>query len=81
MKKLNLKLGDIKEMLTKEQMKKVVGAYGSYCRSGKCQLYISEKGIEVTGKCHQETIGGLIHCYCQNGTHTTDPAQWSVCNK
>lgn len=30
MKKLNLKLGGIKEMLTREQMKKVVGGYGGY---------------------------------------------------
>ncbi len=28
MKKLNLKLGGIKEMLSREQMKKVVGGYG-----------------------------------------------------
>jgi hypothetical protein len=29
MKKLNLQLDSIKEMLTKEQMKKIVGGYGS----------------------------------------------------
>ena len=31
MKKLNLQLGSIKEMLTKEQMKKVVGGYDGNC--------------------------------------------------
>lgn len=31
MKKLNLKLGGIKEMLTREQMKKVVGGYNPNC--------------------------------------------------
>jgi len=34
MKKLNLQLGSIKEMLTKEQMKKVAGGYG--CYTGNC---------------------------------------------
>jgi len=33
MKKLNLQLGSIKEMLTKEQMKKVAGGYGG-CDAG-----------------------------------------------
>jgi len=31
MKKLNLQLGSIKEMLTKEQMKKVAGGYDESC--------------------------------------------------
>jgi len=31
MKKLKLKLDGIKEMLTKEQMKKISGGYGSCC--------------------------------------------------
>lgn len=37
MKKLNLKLDNIKEMLTKEQMKKIVGGYGDNggCPSGQ----------------------------------------------
>jgi|GEM_PF-6483621 len=35
MKKLNLKLGSIKEMLTKEQMKKVVGGGGYGCMFGE----------------------------------------------
>ncbi len=35
MRKLNLKLGGIREMLSREQMKKVVGGYGSGdCSSG-----------------------------------------------
>lgn len=43
MKKLNLQLGSIKEMLTKEQMKKVQGGYG-------CQLgcFVEGQGGTIT---------------------------------
>lgn len=37
MKKLNLQLGNIKEMLTKEQMKKISGGYNDlYCFDFTC---------------------------------------------
>jgi hypothetical protein len=36
MKKLNLQLGSIKEMLTKEQMKKVSGGYDCFLQTYDC---------------------------------------------
>jgi hypothetical protein len=44
MKKLNLKLGGIKEMLTKEQMKKVIGGDGYGYGGATTQCYITTSG-------------------------------------
>lgn len=52
MKKLNLQLGSIKEMLTKEQMKKISGGYGE-CYNGAC--------MDVTVQCIC-TDGSFFNC-------------------
>jgi len=56
MKKLNLKLNDIKEMLTKEQMKKITGGYDMFC-SRQC-------GVKGTGN--------LVYCNSNNGYCSED---------
>lgn len=38
MKRLNLQLGSIKEMLTKEQMKRVAGGYDGLCPDGTTDM-------------------------------------------
>jgi natural product precursor len=63
MKKLNLKLNDIKEMLTKEQMKNITGGYWGPCtiacnkdktcdsKTGDCKVSGSDyKWIQCDGK-------------------------------
>jgi len=53
MKKLNLKLDDIKEMLTKEQMKKITGGYGiCYESCGKKEPPIDCNS--VSGNCSRD---------------------------
>jgi len=52
MKKLNLQLGSIKEMLTKEQMKKVSGGYdGGGCPTG--EIFVSGVGWCPTSSCSE----------------------------
>lgn len=89
MKKLNLKLGGIKEMLSREQMKKVVGGYGyddgggSFgCKSSSCSVTYWD-GIQYRtdpGNCGVVTIRppGLFTdpsfvCQCSSQPSGTSP--------
>ncbi len=47
MKKLNLKLGGIKEMLSREQMKKVVGGDGYGYAANTCGVNYLHNGVRV----------------------------------
>jgi hypothetical protein len=49
MKKLNLKMGGIKEMLSKEQMKSVVGGYGYGYGGDFCTFRMTDPQGHVTG--------------------------------
>ncbi|MBS0030356.1 hypothetical protein ACTJJ0_26005 [Chitinophaga sp. 22321] len=88
MKKLKLKalhLGAT-EVLSREQLKNVLGGTGSagsgdgHCKTGKCKLYVSDLGITVDGDCTDFHEGGTIRCSCVNGDYQTDPNTWSACN-
>jgi hypothetical protein len=63
MKKLKLKLDGIKEMLTKEQMKKISGGYSSCCvddcPSGQYRLCYD---INCFGACHYICLVGGGTC-------------------
>jgi len=61
MKKMNLKLGGIKEMLTREQMKKVVGGYG-YDGGGStnCYMCCSPDPQGPCGVCNKNGNGGCL---------------------
>ncbi|MHA4894994.1 hypothetical protein ACXZ1K_09590 [Pedobacter sp. PWIIR3] len=59
MKKLSLKLGGIKEMLTREQMKKITGGYGSG-PAGNCTITCSDGVVHQACACHT----GERHKYC-----------------
>ncbi|HXH98689.1 MAG TPA: hypothetical protein VNI52_00340 [Sphingobacteriaceae bacterium] len=63
MKKLNFKLGGIGEMLTKEQMKKVVGGYegAGRCSTGSCTINVSGHG-EQPGGCESNSAN---KCVCK----------------
>jgi len=64
MKKLNLKLDSIKEMLTKEQMKKVLGGdYGGYGSKYKCCW-------SGTSNC-SECVTCTSSCTCVSGATLT----------
>lgn len=98
MKKLKLKaLGlGAKEILSREQLKNVLGGSGTtgttgtgsgttgsgdgHCRTGSCTLYVATLGITVQGTCTDYHTGGSIRCACVNGNYSTDPGSWSVCN-
>jgi len=54
MKKINLKLDDIKEMLTKEQMKKITGGYGTCTESCGPPNNI-KKCSSASGNCSRDT--------------------------
>jgi len=63
MKKLNLQLGSIKEMLTKEQMKKVAGGYGGIggsCPRGYylCECWCFADCLPNGWACHTCVNGG-----------------------
>ena len=63
MKKLNLKMQGIGEMLSKEQMKNVTGGYGCPTRLGQpCTAYIAAYGGNVSGTCENNPSGGLCEC-------------------
>ncbi len=91
MKKLKLSelnLSDA-EVLTREELKKVLGGNGSggaYCSiSSSCSLYITSLGITADGNCtwNMGFGGGNSQCYCLatvNGqNYRTDPNEYSVC--
>ncbi|MGN6495645.1 MAG: hypothetical protein ACTHLE_26885 [Agriterribacter sp.] len=92
MKKLKLKLQNIEgaEMLSREQLKSVMGGSGGgggggagYCAiSTSCNLYVRDLGTTYEGKCYYQ-IGGKCFCGVEvNGrTYTTDPNTTSVCYK
>lgn len=98
MKKLKLKaLGlGAKEILSREQLKNVLGGSGTtgttgtgsgttgsgdgHCRTGSCSLFVSALGITVQGVCTDYHTGGSIRCACVNGNYSTDPNSWSACN-
>ncbi len=65
MKKLKLKL-DGKEMLSKEQMKKINGGYGGPCFAGAwCKnytVYVSCNSVATNGHCYGEDNLGVM-CY------------------
>jgi hypothetical protein len=67
MKKLNLKMQGIGEMLSKEQMKNVVGGYGCPNTLGQaCTAYYQPWGGNVSGICSNSPSGP---CECRvNGT-------------
>ncbi|WP_157962631.1 hypothetical protein [Chitinophaga deserti] len=73
------------EVLTRTQLKNVLGGTGSghndgHCKVGKCMLHIRDLGIDVEGDCTDFHEGGSVRCSCVNGTHQTDPGTWSSCN-
>lgn len=89
MKKLSGKI----ELLSKEELKKLIGGFGGsgeggsgeggYCAiSTSCSLYIRELGQTYSGSCYYQLFG---KCFCGvevNGhTYTTDPSTTSVCYK
>lgn len=71
MKKIKLNLGgNMKEMLTREQMKKVIGGYDGKCLTGPCtQTIQGDNGAYVTlsGTCSQAGIFNNFDCYCDLG--------------
>ena len=76
MKKLNLQLGSIKEMLTKEQMKNVTGGYGSrcvfYCCSGGPGTCGSGSSIDISCESNewcQDYGNANTLVPCQSGTY------------
>jgi len=73
MKKLNLKLDDIKEMLTKEQMKKITGGYSTHCSEscGKSGTVNSTSCDSFNGVCSHEKDFKWISC---DGTKYDCPA-------
>lgn len=87
MKKLKLKVLELgaTEVLTRDQLKNVLGGDGStfndgHCKTGTCRLYVPDLGIEVDGSCKDFHEGGTIRCSCVNGSYQTNPSSWSVCN-
>ncbi len=70
MKKLNLKLGGIKEMLSREQMKKVVGGDGyGYSGGGSTNCYYcTDPTSGIHGSCDRRgdgtCLGAGIPTYC-----------------
>lgn len=82
------------EVLTREQLKKILGGVsasggsGDYCGiSTSCSLYITQLGITVTGNCawSMGIGGGDSQCYClatyEGQNYRTDPNEYSVCWK
>ena len=70
MKKLKLELGSIKEMLSKEQMKKVLGGedygeYGGRCHDGLACMYEESPYQLVHGRCETNSLN---RCVCNAGT-------------
>ena len=61
MKKLNLKLDDIKEMLTKEQMKKITGGYGT-CHESCGSASDKKECMSTSGKCSRAKDNSWINC-------------------
>lgn len=74
MKKLDLKLGGVKEMLTKEQMKKVVGGDDDYGGSGvRCVFYCCDafgcgQGVSVDHECSTNE-----ECQAASGVSCPEP--------
>lgn len=67
MKKLNLQLGSIKEMLTKEQMKKIVGGYDDPC----------DDECESDADCGEP---GILGCFTAPAVDCDNPATVNVCS-
>lgn len=91
MKKLNLKLGGIKEMLTREQMKKITGGHGPlYGYEGNCVIHCKNNGIWTQHpSCGAHTGEVVRHCGysyesvtwtggddCLNGVSLSPPTPW-----
>lgn len=78
MKKLNLKLSGVKEMLTKEQMKKVIGGHGYlYGYEGNCLItcYGGYNGPTYHPACGCHT--GEYHRHCYDPILNTILLDWS----
>ena len=72
MKKLNLQLGSIKEMLTKEQMKKITGGYGTTCKMYCCP---------DSGSCASAVAKNYAHtCYSNEGCQSWAISQGATCS-
>lgn len=63
MKKLNLKMQGIGEMLSKEQMKNVTGGY-AICKTSPCSVYNQNGTIIAFGQCVLRT-STETHCVCR----------------
>ncbi|RVU00439.1 hypothetical protein EOD41_13255 [Mucilaginibacter limnophilus] len=69
MKKLNLKMQGIGEMLSKEQMKNVTGGYGCSSSDGNiCYTYFPS-GPSATGICAANPSGGCSCRVWKDGTY------------
>jgi len=73
MKKLNLKLDDIKEMLTKEQMKKITGGYG-YCSESCGPLGNVKTCSSAKGDCTRDNKHNPSQWISCDGTKTDCPS-------
>lgn len=76
MKKVSLKLGSVKEMLTKEEMKKIAGGYNVCCCVG---------GTYGNLDCTHSWSGGIGQSNCSSycASYGATGAQWdssSLCN-
>jgi len=79
MRKLKLELGSIREMLTKEQLKKVAGGYddGSTYDEGRCSPGVGRWAY--TTPVNWDKCAADIATYCssgEGGCHVTGTAPW-----
>jgi len=74
-KKLNF--GNIKNMLSRDQMKQIRGGSGGGCNVGACNVYSG--GVAYPGDCGTNFNGGKCQCQTLYGPYTLPPGQTDGC--